>query len=101
MLILSRRRGESIIIGNDIIVKIVDVSRETIKLGIKAPREISVHREEVFEMIKAENMEACRSISSYGEAVEKLSEWGGEPAFMKRASVVPSLIKNTGIGKSN
>ena len=56
MLILSRRVNESIMVGENIEVKIVDVSNRAVKLGIEAPKEISVHRKEVFEMIKNENL---------------------------------------------
>jgi carbon storage regulator len=47
MLILSRKVGQSIVIGGNIVVKIVGVDGEQIKLGIEAPRDVPVHREEV------------------------------------------------------
>lgn len=58
MLVLSRKINESIIIGDDIEVKIVDVNGRTVKIGIEAPKDVSVHRKEVYEAIKAENLEA-------------------------------------------
>ena len=56
MLILSRKINESIMVGENIEVKIVDISNRVVKLGIEAPKEVSVHRKEVFEAIKNENL---------------------------------------------
>jgi carbon storage regulator len=58
MLILSRKVGESIRINDNICVTIVDVDGKTIRIGIEAPKEISIHREEVFLRIKEENQKA-------------------------------------------
>ena len=54
MLVLSRRRDESIMIGEEITIKIVDVRGDKVRLGIDAPPSISVHREEVFQAIQNE-----------------------------------------------
>ena len=54
MLVLSRRRDESIMIGEEISIKIVDVRGDKVRLGIDAPPSISVHREEVFQAIQNE-----------------------------------------------
>ena len=54
MLVLSRQRDESIIIGDDIEITIVDVRGDKVRLGINAPREISVHRKEIYEAIQRE-----------------------------------------------
>ena len=54
MLVLSRQRDESIIIGDNIVVTIVDIRGDKVRLGIKAPSEVSVHREEIYELIKKE-----------------------------------------------
>ena len=55
MLVLSRQRDESIIIGDDIVVTIVDIRGDKVRLGIDAPNHISVHRQEIYEAIKREN----------------------------------------------
>ncbi len=60
MLVLSRQRDESIIIGDNIVVTIVDVRGDKVRLGIEAPREVSVHRREVYEAIQRENREAAQ-----------------------------------------
>lgn len=56
MLILTRRIGENIIIGDDIIIRVLDINHQ-VKLGIEAPRDISVHREEIYEKIKMDLFE--------------------------------------------
>ncbi|MCC7144896.1 MAG: carbon storage regulator CsrA [Phycisphaeraceae bacterium] len=58
MLVLSRQRDESIVIGDDIEITIVDIRGDKVRLGISAPRDIQVHRKEVYEAIKCENTEA-------------------------------------------
>lgn len=58
MLILSRKSNESIMIGDDIEVKIVEITNRVIKLGIDAPKNVVVHRKEVYEAIKNENLQA-------------------------------------------
>ena len=58
MLVLSRQRDESIIIGDDIVVTIVDVRGDKVRLGIEAPTKISVHRQEVYDAIQRENQAA-------------------------------------------
>jgi carbon storage regulator len=60
MLVLSRQRDESIIIGDNIVVTIVDVRGDKVKLGIEAPQDVSVHRREVYEAIQRENQLAGR-----------------------------------------
>src|SRR5262245_53808637 len=52
MLILSRKLNESIVIDGRIIVKILRIERDTVKIGIQAPAELPVHRQEVFDMIQ-------------------------------------------------
>jgi len=57
MLILTRRNGESIVIGETIKVSILDVKRDHIKIGIQAPKEVSIYREEIFLRIQADQKE--------------------------------------------
>lgn len=60
MLVLSRHRDESIIIGDDIVVTIVDIRGDKVRLGIDAPTDIPVHRREVYEAIQRENRKAAQ-----------------------------------------
>ena len=55
MLVLSRQRDESIVIGDKVVVTIVDIRGDKVRLGIQAPGEIPVHRQEVYEAIQREN----------------------------------------------
>jgi carbon storage regulator len=59
MLVLSRQRDESIMIGDNIVVTIVDIRGDKVRLGINAPSEIPVHRQEVYEAIQRENLRAA------------------------------------------
>ena len=54
MLVLSRHRDESIMIGDDIVITIVDIRGDKVRLGIQAPTHVPVHRQEVYEAIKRE-----------------------------------------------
>ncbi len=59
MLVLSRQRDQSIMIGDNVQVTIVDIRGDKVRLGIEAPAEISVHRKEVFDAIQLENRKAA------------------------------------------
>jgi carbon storage regulator len=59
MLVLSRHRDESIMIGDDIVVTIVDIRGDKVRLGIQAPQHVPVHRQEVYEAIQRENRKAA------------------------------------------
>lgn len=58
MLVLSRQKDESIMIGDNVEITIVDVRGDKVRLGITAPKEVAVHRREVFDAIKAEKIAA-------------------------------------------
>ena len=60
MLVLSRKKNESIMIGENIEIVLVDIGYDQIKLGIKAPRSVTIHRKEVFEAIQKENIAAAK-----------------------------------------
>ena len=68
MLVLSRRLEESIMIGDEIEIKVIAVHGETVKLGITAPRTIPVHRKEVYVEIEKENIRAA----SMGMQIDKI-----------------------------
>ena len=59
MLVLTRRANQSIMIGDDIVITVLDVRGDQIRIGIKAPRSVAVHREEVYAELQAENQAAA------------------------------------------
>ena len=59
MLVLSRRRDETIMIGDHIELTVVDIRGDKVRIGIKAPPEVAVHRKEVYEAIRSENEQAA------------------------------------------
>jgi carbon storage regulator len=61
MLVLARRLNQSIMIGNDIEVVIVDIKGEQVKIGIKAPKNVSVHRAEIHKEIQEQNVAATKT----------------------------------------
>ncbi len=71
MLVLSRKKDESIMIGDQIEIKILAIEGEQIKLGIVAPKTVKVHRSEVFEAIQAQNKEALSSTTNFLEQLKK------------------------------
>lgn len=60
MLVLSRQRDETIMIGDDVEITVVDIRGDKVRLGITAPRHIQVHRKEVYDAIKRENEQAAK-----------------------------------------
>jgi len=56
MLIITRKLGEKIMIGDDIVVTLLEIKGSQARIGVKAPREISIHRHEIFERIRQENL---------------------------------------------
>jgi carbon storage regulator len=77
MLVLSRQRDESIMIGDKVVVTIVDIRGDKVRLGIEAPQEIPVHRQEVYEAIQRENRDRGSSVA-------------GDPPPPKRGANAPT-----------
>jgi carbon storage regulator len=61
MLVLSRRKDETIVIGEDIRITIVDIRGDSVRLGITAPKSVPVYRQEIYEAIQRENLEAAQA----------------------------------------
>ena len=59
MLILTRKSGERIAIGDDIVITFLEIKGSQVKVGIEAPRNVTIHRQEVYERVREENMEAA------------------------------------------
>ncbi len=69
MLVLTRRQGESIVVGQNIVITVVEIKGGQVRIGISAPREIQVHRQEIFEQVRAENVAAVASARIAREAL--------------------------------
>ena len=68
MLILTRRVGETVMIGNDVTVTILGVKGNQVRVGINAPKNVSVHREEIYERIKREQQGGDSQGDAHGES---------------------------------
>lgn len=68
MLVLTRRAGEKLVIGNEIVVEVLSVSGDAVRIGVSAPRETSVHRHEVYEEIRAANGAAAAAAAAPAES---------------------------------
>lgn len=78
MLILTRKLDESIMIGNDIEIKVVKVAGSQVHIGIKAPKTIAVYRHELFEQVMNENKNAVQSTADNLSSISKLKELLGQ-----------------------
>ncbi len=70
MLVISRKEGEQIRVGDDVVVRILGITASSVKVGIDAPRSVAIHREEVWEAVHAENQAAS-------SAPDRLPRLGG------------------------
>lgn len=64
MLIITRRPGEKVIVGDDVVIEVIEVSGSSVRIGINAPKSIPVYREEIYSAVKAENVEAASADAS-------------------------------------
>ena len=72
MLALTRKQNESIIIGNDIEITILDVKNDQVKLGISAPKSVGIYRKEIYLQIQEENKKAMESAAPALDAIAQL-----------------------------
>ena len=75
MLVLNRKKGESIIVGDDIVIQIVDIQGDNIKLGIEAPKEVRVLRKELYEETIKANQEASQNIAELKEVMKQVKQY--------------------------
>ena len=72
MLVLSRRVGERLMIGDDVVVTILEVRSDGVRLGIDAPRSVAINRAEVLEAVREANVEAATADDTAVEALRRL-----------------------------
>ena len=87
MLVLSRQRDETIMIGDDIEITVVDIRGEKVRLGINAPPHVPVHRKEVYEAIKRESQAASGGVAH----VESLANRKQQREAAQNGTPAPSL----------
>ena len=85
MLVLARKLNESIMIGDDIEVVIIDIKGDQVKLGIRAPKNVTVHRMEIYQDIKQENIAATKSEFDPNK-LRELSDFFGKDKTKKKDS---------------
>lgn len=73
MLVLSRRTGESLVIGDDVVVTVLEVRGDVVRIGIAAPRSVRVHREEVYRELQEANAAAARADERNATAIAALA----------------------------
>lgn len=76
MLVLSRKKNESIMIGDDVVINVVEIRGDKVRLGIEAPGSVPVHRQEVYEVIKRNENSVNNQPCSIGGCTRK-AEWSG------------------------
>ena len=78
MLVLARRINESIMIGDDIEIVVIDIKGDQVKLGVKAPKKVTVHRKEIYDEIRKENLSALNNRFK-PESLRDLSDYFSKP----------------------
>ena len=92
MLVLSRQRDETIMIGDDIEITIVDIRGDKVRLGITAPSTVPVHRKEVYDAIQRENREASRvKMEDLGSLPKNMGKPSSVPPGLHRPAVRPGM----------
>jgi carbon storage regulator len=80
VLVLSRRPGESIMIGHDVVLTVLEVRGDVVRIGIKAPRDLDVHREEVFLELQQANRSAASPSAAGLDSLLASGAASGKPA---------------------
>lgn len=96
MLVLSRKLNQAIMIGENVKITVVEIREDHVRLGITAPREVPVYREEVYEKIKGENILASQiSLDDLGKLKDVIKPVAPEPSAKRK---VPPLISRKDAG---
>lgn len=77
MLVFTRRRNEAIIVADGIEIRVLRVSRDAVRLGVTAPADVPVHRQEIYEQIREENCRAAQPAAALTDALSRVRAGGG------------------------
>lgn len=80
MLVLTRKKGQSIMLGDGIEISVVEVNGDAVRIGIKAPRELTIYRREIYEAIQEENIRASKAASELAAKLKNIRS----PALQKQ-----------------
>jgi len=89
MLVLTRRSGQAIYVGDDIVITVVEIKGNQVRLGITAPSDCKIFREEIYQQIVAENLEAAQQATGVSSNLKELG---------KNFSVKKQLVSKRKIG---
>lgn len=92
MLVLSRQRDETIMIGDDIELTVVDIRGDKVRIGIKAPAHVAVHRKDIYDAIKRENEQAAGI--KQGELSAMRPPTGSPPGAARRSIAAAARLAN-------
>ncbi len=76
MLVFTRRRNEAIIVADGIEIRVLRVSRDAVRLGVTAPADVPVHRQEIYEQIREENRRAAQPVTGLPGALSRMRTAG-------------------------
>lgn len=83
MLVLTRKVGEKLLVGDDVVVSVIEVNRGSVRLGVEAPQEVSILRFEVYERIREENLTASHT-GSVMDIQEAAAFWRQKETISKK-----------------
>jgi carbon storage regulator len=87
VLILTRRVGENIVVGDDIVISVMEVRGDAVRIGIQAPRTVTVHREEVYRELQQANRAAAQSGAAADDALAAVAQSLTAPSRRRESSV--------------
>lgn len=73
MLVLTRKKGQSIMLGDEIEISIVEVNGDAVRIGIKAPKELTIYRREIYEAIQEENIRAAKAAAELAAKLKNIA----------------------------
>ncbi len=79
MLVLTRRPGESVVVGHEVTITVLEVRQDQVRIGVDAPRSVTIHRQEVYDQIVRENAGAVTSADAARKLAEQGPGAGGRP----------------------